>query len=81
MQHQGGSAYLPRASARELVEASDFHLVVDAPHISQPVFVAFHIRKKHDAVLRKALKILRAIAATLDPEESGSSEISSLARG
>jgi DNA-binding transcriptional LysR family regulator len=81
MQHQGGSAYLPRASARELVDTRKFHLVADAPQIAQPVFVAFHIRKKHDATLRKALNILRNIAATLDPEDSGSSGLASLARG
>jgi DNA-binding transcriptional LysR family regulator len=70
MQLQGGSAYLPRAAAGELIESGAFHLVTDAPQISQPVFVAFHIRKKHDAVVRKALNILRSIAATLDGDEN-----------
>ncbi len=66
MQHQGGSAYLPRASAHELVESESFHIVSDAPTISQSVYVAFNVRKKHDAVLRKALKVVRSIAADLD---------------
>lgn len=71
MQHQGGSAYLPRASARELIETRTFHLVADAPPIAQPVYVAFHIRKKHDAMLRKALKVLQTLAVELDREATG----------
>jgi DNA-binding transcriptional LysR family regulator len=63
MQRQGGSAYLPQACARELVECGSFRFVTDAPTVSQPVYVAFNIRKKHDATLRKALKLLREIAA------------------
>jgi len=74
MQLQGGSAYLPRPSARELVEKRVLHLVPDAPQISQPVFVAFHIRKKHDALVRKALTVLRSIAARLHGEENSPAE-------
>ena len=64
--HRGGSAYLPRASARELVATGRFHSVEDAPAITQPVSVAFHIRKKHDAVLRRALKILRDLSVQME---------------
>ena len=79
MQHQGGSAYLPRASARELVESHGFHPVDGAPPISQPVYVAFNIRKKHDAVLRKALRILRGVAARLHGEAADAGEAESAA--
>ena len=62
---QGGSAYLPRAAAAELIATGEFRQVVDAPPMSQPVFAAFNIRKKHDAALRKALATLREVAAEL----------------
>lgn len=62
LRHGGGAAYLPRASAQELVGTGNFHRIADAPPITQPVFVAYHIRKKHDGVLRRALKLLREVA-------------------
>jgi DNA-binding transcriptional LysR family regulator len=60
--HRGGAAYLPRASAEELVATGRFRRIPDAPPITQPVFVAYHIRKKHDPVLRRALKLLCEVA-------------------
>jgi DNA-binding transcriptional LysR family regulator len=67
LKKHGGSAYLPRAATEELLGTGEFRLVTDGPPISQPVFAAFHIRKKHDAALRKALSILREVAAVLEP--------------
>jgi len=75
LQQQGGSAYLPQTSARELLSAGGFHIVPDAPVIAQPVHVAFHIRKKHDPTLREAVKILRAAAAQLGYAPSGASKV------
>lgn len=67
LKEQGGSAYLPQARAGELV-ADGFTRVGDAPQLSQPVFAAYNIRKKHDAALRKALAILRSVAGELGPD-------------
>jgi DNA-binding transcriptional LysR family regulator len=65
IEHRGGAAYLPRASARALAATGRFSVVADAPEITQAVFVAFHIRKKHDSMLRKALMVLRGVAAEI----------------
>jgi hypothetical protein len=44
--------------------------VTDAPAITQPVFVAFHIRKRHDSILRKALTVLSSVAAEIGSGET-----------
>jgi DNA-binding transcriptional LysR family regulator len=71
LQGEGGSAYLPYAKANELAASGRFTPVGDAPQLSQPVFAAYNIRKKHDAALRKALAILRGLASELEPEQEG----------
>jgi DNA-binding transcriptional LysR family regulator len=73
--HQGGSAYLPQPLARELVEGGKLLAVSDAPQIAQPVYAALHIRRKHDAVLQRAMKMLRTIALDLHARSGISPDI------
>jgi DNA-binding transcriptional LysR family regulator len=56
----GGSAYVLRQSAQELVQAGTCKLVADAPPIPQPIFAGLHIRNRHRAMHRRLLQILRA---------------------
>lgn len=54
-----GTAYVLGHSADQLVKTYGYHLVSDAPPISQPVFAGFHIRNRHRGYFRKLLGILR----------------------
>ncbi|MFZ1725932.1 MAG: LysR family transcriptional regulator [Albidovulum sp.] len=56
----GGSAYVLRQSAQEMVQAGICKLVADAPPIPQPIFAGLHIRNRHRAMHRRLLQILRS---------------------
>ena len=56
----GGTAYVLRQSADELVRAGTCRPVADAPPIPQPIFAGIHIRNRHRSAHRRLLGILRA---------------------
>lgn len=55
----GGTTYLPSEMAGALIDAGTAQLIEDAPKITQPVFVAMHLRNRHRAGYRRMAKILR----------------------
>ncbi|WP_347311878.1 LysR family transcriptional regulator [Defluviimonas sp. SAOS-178_SWC] len=55
----GGTAYVLRQSADELVGAGTCRLVSGAPPIPQPIFAGIHIRNRHRSAHRRLLGILR----------------------
>lgn len=55
----GGATYLPTEMAQALVSDGAAHLVSDAPTITQPVFIAMHLRNRHRAGYRRMAKTLR----------------------
>ena len=56
----GGTAYVLRQSADELIRAGSCRLVADAPPIPQPVFAGLHVRNRHRSAHRRMVQILRA---------------------
>lgn len=56
----GGTAYVLRHSAEELVRAGACRLVGDAPPMPQPIFAGLHVRNRHRSAHRRMLQILRA---------------------
>jgi len=61
----GGSAFVLEDTANELVEAGKFRLVADADAISQPVFIAVHVRNRHSHAHMKMAAIMRNFFAEL----------------
>lgn len=55
----GGATYLPKEMAKALIQDGFAHAVPDAPTITQPVFVAMHLRNRHRAAFRRMAKSLR----------------------
>ena len=53
-----GSGYVLRHSAQGLIDAGAFHLVRDAPKISQTVFVGVNSRNRHRASYRRLHRVL-----------------------
>jgi LysR family transcriptional regulator, flagellar master operon regulator len=64
LKRNGGSAYVPQHAVHDLVKSRTARSVTDAPVIAQPVFAAVHIRRRTNAEVRKALKILHGLLAT-----------------
>lgn len=56
----GGTTYLPVEMADALIAEGTAHGVTDAPQITQPVFIAMHLRNRHRAAFRRMAKVLRA---------------------
>ncbi|MCB2136267.1 MAG: LysR family transcriptional regulator [Rhodobacteraceae bacterium] len=56
----GGSAYMLRQSADELVQSGVCRFVADAPPLPQPIFAGMHIRNRHRSAHRRLLQILRS---------------------
>lgn len=61
----GGSAFVLEDTAENLVAAGNFQLIEDAEPISQPVFIAVHIRNRHSHVHMKMAAIMRNFFAGL----------------
>ena len=61
MREMGGACYQPAATAKAL-QADGFHLVEEAPVLTQPVFSVVHLRNRHRKTFRQ---VLRAVAAAL----------------
>ena len=55
----GGAAYLLEADAVVLVGTGRFHLVADAPVITQPVLAATHLRHRTSALHRNLIRVVR----------------------
>lgn len=55
----GGTTYLPTEMADALIAEGAAYSVPDAPKITQPVFVAMHLRNRHRAGYRRMAKVLR----------------------
>ncbi|MBY4891418.1 LysR family transcriptional regulator [Rhodobacteraceae bacterium N5(2021)] len=55
----GGTTYLPTEMAEGLIAEGTAHAVPDAPRITQPVFVAMHLRNRHRAGYRRMAKVLK----------------------
>jgi len=55
----GGTTYLPTEMAEALTTTATASIVPDAPKITQPVFVAMHLRNRHRAAYRSMAKTLR----------------------
>ncbi|GAB5446752.1 LysR family transcriptional regulator [Gymnodinialimonas sp.] len=56
----GGTTYLPTEMAQSLIAEGTAHDIADAPRITQPVFIAMHLRNRHRAGYRRMAKVLRA---------------------
>ena len=56
----GGTAYVLRGSAEELVRDGLCRLVADAPPIPQPIFAGVNVRNRHRSAHRRLLQIVRA---------------------
>jgi DNA-binding transcriptional LysR family regulator len=57
-----GSAYVPHHALAEL-RMEGLLPVEDAPVIEQPIYMATHIRRRSDAIVRHAVKALQAVVA------------------
>lgn len=55
----GGATYLPTEMAQALIADQTASAVPDAPIITQPVFIAMHLRNRHRAAYRRMAKTLR----------------------
>jgi DNA-binding transcriptional LysR family regulator len=55
----GGTAYVLRNSADELMRDGLCRLVADAPPIPQPIFAGLHIRNRHRSAHRRLQQIVR----------------------
>lgn len=55
----GGTTYLPTEMVDILTSEGTAHKVPGAPIITQPVFVAMHLRNRHRAAYRRMAKVLR----------------------
>ena len=55
----GGTAYVHRPSAEELIRAGTCRPVADAVPIQQPVFAGLHVRNRHRSAHRRMLQIVR----------------------
>lgn len=55
----GGTTYLPTEMAQGLIAEGAAHPVPKAPTITQPVFVAMHLRNRHRAAFRRMARVLR----------------------
>lgn len=56
----GGTTYLPLETARTLAADGTAHILPDAPTITQPVYVAMHLRNRHRTAFRRMARSLRA---------------------
>jgi len=56
----GGTAYVLKSSAEDMVRSGICRLVADAPPIPQPVFAGLHVRNRHRSAHRRLLQILRS---------------------
>lgn len=54
----GGTAYVLRNSAEDLVRTGTCRLVADAPPMPQPIYAGIHIRHRHRSAHRRLLSIL-----------------------
>lgn len=54
----GGSTYVLRETALDLEATGQARRVARAPHISQPVYAAIHLRNRHRSAHRRILKAL-----------------------
>lgn len=54
----GGTTYLPTEMVEILTSERTAHKVAGAPIITQPVFVAMHLRNRHRAAYRRMAKVL-----------------------
>lgn len=55
----GGTSYVLRNSAEELVREGLCRLVTDAPPIPQPIFAGLHVRNRHRSAHRRLQQIVR----------------------
>lgn len=63
LKRHGGSAYVPQHLTSEL-EAVGLQIVKDAPVLEQPVYLATHIRRRSNPIVRAAARSLQELAAT-----------------
>jgi LysR family transcriptional regulator, flagellar master operon regulator len=61
MRH-GGSGYVPCHRLEELGRHG-LNVVTDAPPLEQPVYLATHIRRRSDPIVRSAARVLQELAA------------------
>lgn len=55
----GGATFLPTEMAQTLIADGTVHPIPEAPKITQPVFVALHLRNRHRAAFRRMANVLR----------------------
>ena len=65
----GGSAYVLRDSARQMVEDGTARFVADAPAIPQTVFAGLHLRQRHRTTHRRLVHHLHAHFGTEPPRK------------
>jgi LysR family transcriptional regulator, flagellar master operon regulator len=63
LKRHGGSAYVPSHAVPDLA-AAGIEAVPGFPLIEQPVYIAMHIRRRTNSLVRNAVKALRVLAAT-----------------
>jgi DNA-binding transcriptional LysR family regulator len=56
----GGATYVLEETARTLTEAGQVRMVRDAPHITQTVYAAVHLRNRHRPTHRRLVRLLRS---------------------
>ncbi len=59
----GGASYISVASARQKQASGIFHIVPDAPILTQPVYAAVHVRNRHLAAHARILAVFRSVVA------------------
>jgi DNA-binding transcriptional LysR family regulator len=63
LRRRGGTAYVPQHALSSLLDVG-IKQIADAPVIEQPVYIAMHIRRRTNAVVRAAARSLQGLAAT-----------------
>jgi LysR family transcriptional regulator, flagellar master operon regulator len=72
----GGSAYVLADAAQRLEDTGRFHVVTDAPLLTQPVYAAMHLRNRISKTHRRMTRIAGRVFArrSTSPSEADSPE-------
>ncbi|MGH1539078.1 MAG: LysR family transcriptional regulator [Arenicella sp.] len=58
LRKNGGAAYISQRQARQLIKDNELYIVKDSPLITQPVFVTYLSRNRHNLVISEVLNVL-----------------------
>ncbi len=65
LKKNGGAAYVSRRHTRRMIENQELYIVEDAPVITQPVFVTYLSKNRHNLVINEVLKVLHNIMGSM----------------